>query len=156
LQRIDQKELGKQVTKEKIQRDDVSLPAREASDFSDNEDMTEVIEEALSNGIRNWDEEQEYEEKPRTGDSQWKKKESTRLPLRVNGNIVDVEASESDGESSDETEESDSDSDEEEKKEPRADVMPTSGPEAVIEAKEVLARLAEEITESPEERVCPQ
>jgi nucleolar complex protein 3 len=103
---------------------------------------------------RDWNVEQSYEEKPRKGDSQWRKKESTRLPIRkVNGAVHTLEASASESESSDEPEESDSDGEPEEVV-PVADEKPTlTTQEAVIEAKESLAKLAEEIIEQPEEKV---
>lgn len=108
-----------------------------------------------SNGIRDWHEEQAYEEKPRKGGSGWKKKESKLLPLVANGRTLQRPVSESESESDDESEvsdsSSDSDSDEEETIEESVSVK--TGPEAVIEAKETLAKLAEEIAESPEEKV---
>ena len=107
---------------------------------------------------RGWDEEQVYEQKPRTGDLQWRKKEPTRLPVRgANGRLLQIDASESESDSSEEPEEggSDSESENESKETPIHTVENEikSGPEAVIEAKEALARLAEEIVQSPEEKV---
>ena len=123
--------------------------------------MSEVLSEALDtdeepDGIPNWDEEQTYEQKPRKGDSHWQKKESKRLPLVTNGRIVQREASISESESDEESEESDSVSDSvsDEGALQEEEVTPVkTGSEAVIEAKEALAKLAEEITEYPEEKV---
>jgi hypothetical protein len=157
------KELGKRVEKEKIQRQERTVkaktPGSESEDnYSDEEGLSDVLSDALDekSDIKvDWDEEQAYESKPRTGDSQWRKKESTKLPIRtVNGGIKQIDASDSESESSDESEESDSDSEPDESKEQSVVEEPVKmGPEAVIEAKEALARLAEEILELPEERV---
>lgn len=121
--------------------------------------MSDVLGEALDSeekvdAVRKWDEEQVYEQKPRKGDANWQKKESKRLPLVTNGRVVNREASESESESDEESEGSDSSSDtDSDEEKPVEDVPMKSGPEAVIEAKEALAKLAEEIIESPEEKV---
>jgi hypothetical protein len=163
LRKLNVKELGKQVEKEKIQREERTVkakaPVSESEDeYSDEEGLSDVLGEALE-GKRDakidWDEEQAYESKPRTGDSQWRKKESTKLPIRTaNGGIKQIDASDSDSDSSDESEESDSDSEPDESKEQSVVEEPAKmGPEAIIEAKEALAKLADEILELPEERV---
>jgi hypothetical protein len=126
-------------------------------EYSDEEGLGHALSDALEekNVVKDWDEEQEYETKPRTGDSQWRKKESTKLPIRtVKGGIQEIDASESESESSDESEMSDSDS-EGEKEQEQLEEPIKMGPEAVIEAKEALAKLAGEILELPEERVRP-
>jgi hypothetical protein len=163
LRKLDVKELGKRVEKEKIQREERTVkskaPVSESEDdYSDEEGLSDVLSDALDekSAVKvDWDEEQAYESKPRMGDSQWRKKESTKLPIRTaNGGIKQIDASDSESDSSDEAEESDSDSEAEEAKEQAIVEEPVKmGPEAVIEAKEALARLAEEILELPEERV---
>lgn len=130
-------------------------------EYSDETDLSDAVSEALNgNGAAepDWDEEQAYEQKPRTGDLQWRRKESTKLPVRsVNGRLLQMDASESGSDSSEESEESDSDGESEREREntpvQTAEDEIKSGPEAIIEAKEALARLAEEIVESPEEKV---
>jgi hypothetical protein len=128
-------------------------------EYSDEEGLSHALSDAMEekNVVKDWDEEQEYETKPRTGDSQWRKKESTKLPIRtVKGGIQEIDASESESESSDESELSDSDSEEDKDQEQGVVEEPIKmGPEAVIEAKEALAKLAGEILELPEERVRP-
>jgi len=168
LEHLDAIELGKRVHKEKVIRED--KPSKVKSDVfksNDNpidEDDSEVLSDALDDNEVDqpiWEEEQIYELKPRTGDSSWRKKESTKLPVRgVNGRLVQIDdgASGSKSGSFDEEEESDSDSDGDDDStgavESSLKEQPVvTGPEAVIEAKEALARLAEEIVESPEEKV---
>lgn len=166
LQRLDEKELGKRVQKERLRPEErpakIPTTVHEAGEekYSDEGDMSDVLNEALAseeeaNAIRKWDEEQVYEQKPRKGDANWQKKESKRLPLVTNGRVMNREASESESESDEETEGSDSSSDtDSDEEKPTEDVVPIkSGPEAVIEAKEALAKLAEEVIESPEEKV---
>lgn len=124
-----------------------------SDDGSLEEDLDTVIE-GNNDAQRNWDVEQEYEQKSRSGDSIWRRKESTKLPVRsAKGDILPAGASESEPESSSELEESDS---EEEK--PMATIEETPGPLgkaplSTMEAKEALAKLAEELLESPEEKV---
>lgn len=98
------------------------------------------------------EEAEEYEAKPRTGE--WKK-ESKRLPLRdTTGSKFTKDSEVSESEESDEHEselddyESASSEVEETEKEETLDSA-----EVVIEAKEALARIAQEILESPEENV---
>jgi hypothetical protein len=162
LRKLNVKELGKRVEKEKIQREERTVKAKapvseSEDDYSDEEALSDVLSEALegkSDAKIDWDEEQAYESKPRTGDSQWRKKESTKLPVRTaNGGIKQIDASDSELDSS-EPEESDSESEPDEAKEQSVVEEPAKmGPEAVIEAKEALAKLADEILELPEERV---
>jgi len=169
LKTLDITELGKRVQKEKVLSEGNATKVKPATvravdsedEYSDEADLSDALSEALNvNGAaeRDWDEEQAYEQKPRTGDLQWRKKESTKLPVRsVNGRLLQMDASESELDSSEDTEESDSDGEIERESEntpvQTAEDEIKSGPEAVIEAKEVLARLAEEILESPEEKV---
>jgi hypothetical protein len=152
------------VQKEKVQRLEkptnfkATVPKHQLQgedEYSDEGDLREILSDALdSDGVREggWDEEQAYEQRPRSGDSQWRKKESTKLPMRtLNGKLQQIDASES--ESSDESSESDSDSVVDESPlQPVVEANVKTGPEAVIEAREALAKLAEEILESPEER----
>lgn len=163
LGRLDEKELGKRVEKEKIQREEKPKKVRpppvmeeESEEYSDEEELSDVLNDALDANEaeeKDWDEEQAYEQKPRKGDSQWRKKESTKLPVRtVNGGLQQIDASESEDASS-ETEESDSDGEPEEATQVAEEQPTKTGREAVIEAKEALARLAEEIVELPEEKV---
>lgn len=161
LGRLDEKELGKRVEKEKIQREEkpkkVKAPLiEESEEYSDEEELSDVLNHALDTKEveeKDWDEEQAYEQKPRKGDSQWRKKESTKLPVRtVNGGLQQIDASDSEDASS-ETEESDSDGEADETTQVAEEQPTKTGPEAVIEAKEALARLAEEIVELPEEKV---
>jgi hypothetical protein len=172
LKTLDVTELGKRVQKEKVQGEEKPTKTKPAvlrteedseDEYSDEADLSNAVSETLNeNGSaeRDWDEEQAYEQKPRTGDLQWRKKESTKLPIRsVNGRLLQMDASESESDASEKTEESDSDgeseSDDENTPVQTAGDEIKSGPEAVVEAKEALARLAEEIVESPEEKVTP-
>lgn len=167
LKKLNVTDLGKRVEKEKVQREE--KPAKVKVDgvgddiedeYSDEEDLSEALSDALdTNGVveNDWDVEQTYEQKPRAGDSQWRKKESTKLPVRsLNGKLLQVDASGSESGSEEESEESDSDSESDTNETPVQSVVEDevkAGPEAVIEAKEALARLAEEIIEFPEEKV---
>jgi len=169
LKSLNATELGKKVEKEKVKREERPTKVKVAAvvndredEYSDEDDLSDALGDALDgDGFiePNWNEEQEYEQKPRAGDSQWRKKESTKLPVRsVNGKLrqVDASASESESESDEESEESDSDSESNSNETPVQSVAEDegkAGPEAVIEAKEALARLAEEIVEAPEEKV---
>ena len=167
LKTLNVTELGKRVQKEKVLREGNPTKVKPApvravdsdDEHSDEADLSDALSDALNgNGVaeRGWDEEQAYEQKPRTGDLQWRKKESTKLPVRsVNGRLLQMDASESESDSSEETEESDSDGESESENTlvQTAEDEIKSGPEAVIEAKEALAKLAEEIIESPEEKV---
>ena len=160
LNTIDAKELGKRVEKEKKQpRKEKPTPDKSSLSFDESEDdnLSEILSEALddnSHKARDWNKEQEYEKNPRSGDSQWRKKESTRLPIRTaNGNLVQVNESESELESSSESESSDTSSEDEPAMEPIARESVKAERDAVIEAKEALAKLAEEIVETPEEKV---
>jgi hypothetical protein len=167
LKSLNATELGKRVQKEKLPRDDKTLkPSKIVADveesedeFSDEEDLGDVVGDALdANGAKEhkWDDEQPYEQQPRKGDSQWRKKESTRLPVRTaTGKLMELEASASESESSDESEASDSDSDTVGASEEPVEEVVKVGKEAVIEAKETLAKLAGEILEEPQERVYP-
>lgn len=159
--------------KEKLPRQEPAPPKASAkllvSSFSDDEDeysdeagLDEAVCDALDTPDlpeRDWNEEQPYEELPRKGDSQWRKKESTRLPVRTaSGKLLQMDpasASGSDSESSDETEVSDSDSEGEAimERQVTEDTVIKSGPQSIIEAKEALAKLAEEVVESPDEKV---
>jgi len=155
------------VRKEKVQREEkpkkpAAVDAEDSeNEYSDEADLSNAVSKALNgNGAaeRDWDEEQAYEQKPRTGDLQWRRKESTKLPVRAaNGRLLQIDASESESDSSEEPEESDSDSESESESKDTpvqtAEDEIKAGPEVVIEAKEALARLAEEIVESPEEKV---
>lgn len=168
LKKLDVTELAKRVQKEKVQREEKPVKVKstvhrndsEDDEYSDEEDLSEALSDVLDSGeveVRDWEEEQEYEQKPRVGDSQWRKKESTKLPVRTrNGNLLHVDASASESESDEGSEESDSDS-ETDAKEGQGESIDEDeikvGPEAVIDAKEALARLAEEIIEAPEEKV---
>ena len=156
-------ELGKRVQKEKVPGEGKPTKGQTTraegnrdAEYGNEEDLRDALSDALDEygaTERNWDEEQAYEEKPRTGDSQWRKKESTKLPIRgANGKLLQNEASES--ESLEEMEESDSDDESDTRKSPvqSTEEYVKGGPETVIEAKETLARLAEEIIESPEEK----
>ena len=164
LKRLDEKELGKRVEKEKIQHDEMPEKAKfiatpvSDEELSDEEGLGDALSDALEEeniNERDWDEEQEYEQKPRKGDSLWRKKESTRLPVRTTGGgLKELEASASESESSDESEASDSDSDLDASEQAiQPEEIPKTEREAVIEAKEALARLADEIAEAPEEKV---
>jgi hypothetical protein len=171
LKGLNAMELGKRVEKEKVKREERPTKVKVAAvvndsedEYSDEDELSDVLSDALDgNGFieQNWNEEQEYEQKPRAGDSQWRKKESTKLPVRsVNGKLrqVDASASESESESDEKSEESDSDSESDSNETPVQSVAEDegqAGPEVVIEAKEALARLAEEIVELPEEKVLP-
>ena len=132
----------------------VSTSEDEYSDDGSLEEDLDTVIEQNNDAHRNWDVEQEYEQKSRSGDSIWRRKESTKLPVRsAKGDILPAGASESEPESSSELEESDS---EEEK--PMETIEETSGPLGKVplsttEAKEALAKLAEELLESPEEKV---
>jgi len=155
------------MTKDKLPRDEKTtkpvkkvLPdVHESShdEYSDEEDLSDVVKDALDgNDVEKhqWDQEQSYEQQPRKGDSQWRKKESSRLPVRtVTGKLRELEASESESELSDETEESDSDSDIVEVAEEPVEENVKVGKEAVIQVKETLAKLAGEILEEPQEKV---
>jgi hypothetical protein len=163
LRGLDPTALGKRVQKEKLQRTEKPVNVKVAKEdiedeYSDEAGLSDAISDALDaedHGGNDWEVEQSYEQKPRTGDLQWRKKESTKLPVRsTTGRLVQMAASASESESSDETEESDveSEADEPQKQSIVEDSIKV-GPEAVIDAKETLAKLAEEIVESPEEKV---
>ena len=167
LKSLDASQLGKRITKDKLPRDEkTTKPAKKVlpevhesshDEYSDEEDLSDVVNDALDgNDVEKhqWDQEQTYEKQPRKGDSQWRKKESSRLPVRtVTGKLMELEASESESESSDETEESDSDSDIVEVAEEPIEENVKVGKEAVIQVKETLAKLAGEILEEPQEKV---
>jgi len=168
LKHLNATQLGRRIEKQQTSRPSERplkpkpVPELECDDeaLSDEDGFSDVVGTALDHlegENENWDDEQSYELKPRTGGLEWRKRESTRLPVRTaRGNLMEVPASSSESESESETEESDSDDDEgnvEEKQEQVSQENPTDGPEAIIEAKEALARLADEITESPEEKV---
>lgn len=159
---MDQKALTRRVEKKKNplpqpERKKQPLASTSEDEYSDDgsleEDLDTVIEEN-NDARRNWDVEQEYEQKSRSGDSIWRRKESTKLPVRsAKGDILPAGASESESESSSELEESDS-----EEGKPMETIEETSGPLGKVplsttEAKEALAKLAEELLESPEEKV---
>jgi len=160
-------QLGKRIEKQTNRPRERALkpkvvPEVESGDeaFSDEDGFSDRISNALDNlegTNKNWDDEQSYELRPRMGGPEWRKKESTRLPVRTaSGNLLQAAASSSESESESETEKSDSDDDEgevEEKQEQVTQENLNNRPEAIIEAKEALARLAEEIIESPEEKV---
>ena len=167
LEHLNATQLGKRIEKQTNRPRERALkpklvPEAESDDepFSDEDGFGDGISNALDSlegANENWDDEQSYELKPRMGGPEWRKKESTRLPVRTaSGNLLQAVASSSESESEIETEKSDSDDGEgdlEEKQEQVAQEDLNDGPEAIMEAKEVLARLAEEITESPEEKV---
>jgi hypothetical protein len=165
LKSLNASQLGKRVQKEKLPRDEkttkplkILADVHESDDeYSDEEDLSDVVNDALEgNGVEKhkWDQEQPYEQQPRKGDSQWRKKESSRLPVRTaTGKLMELEVSASDSESSDESEESDSDSDTIGAAEEPVEEIVKVGKEAVIEVKEVLAKLAGEILEEPQEKV---
>jgi nucleolar complex protein 3 len=170
LQHLNAKQLGKRVEKTPNRPKEKTIKAKpapkvESEDVSDEDGLSDAVGDALENsgdGQGKWeDEEQTYELKPRKGGSEWRKKESTRLPVRsTNGKLLPAEDSASGSESESELEESDSD-DEVDVEAPNgtrfeeAGNDPTDGPEAIILAKEALAKVAEEIAESPEEKVSP-
>src|SRR6202044_2927859 len=99
LRKLNVKELGKRVEKEKIQREErpakvIASVSESEDEYSDEEGLSHALSNALEekNVVKDWDEEQEYETKPRTGDSQWRKKESTKLPIRtVKGGIQEID-----------------------------------------------------------------
>ena len=166
LKNLDASEIGKRIQKEKQPSEERTknpskiLPSIEEShdEYSNEEDLGDIVGDALDiNGSQKhkWEQEQPYERQPRKGDSQWRRKDSTRLPVRtVTGKLMELEASGSDSESSEESEESDADSESVAvAEEPVAEIVKV-GKEAVIEAKEALAKLAGEILEEPQERVC--
>ena len=168
MKSLDASQLGKRITKDKLPRDEkTTKPAKKAlpdvhesshGEYSDEEDLSDVVNDALDGSDvpekHQWDQEQLYEQQPRKGDSQWRKKESSRLPIRtVTGKLMELEASESESESSNETEESDSDSDTIGPAEEPVEETVKVGKEAVIQVKETLAKLAGEILEEPQENV---
>jgi hypothetical protein len=167
LKSLDASQLGKRITKDKLPRDEkTTKPAKKIlpdvhesthDEYSDEEDLSDVVNDALDgNDVEKhqWDQEQTYEQRPRKGDSQWRKKESSRLPVRtVTGKLRELEASESESESSDETDETDSDGDIVEVAEEPVEENVKVGKEAVIQVKETLAKLAGEILEEPQEKV---
>ena len=170
LQYLNPKQLGKRVEKSITRLMEPAARAKPApkietddDDMSDEDELSDAINHALDNsqdGEGKWgDEEQCYELEPRKGSSEWRKKESTRLPVRTsNGKLRQAEEPSSSGESESESELEESDSDDEmvvkEVQEGSLPAeVPKGGPEAIIEAKEALAKLAEEIAESPEEKV---
>jgi nucleolar complex protein 3 len=170
LKSLDASQLGKRITKDKLPRDEKTIkPAKPAKkvlpevhesshdEYSDEEDLSDVVNDALDADDvekHQWDQEQSYEQQPRKGDSQWRKKESSRLPVRtVTGKLMELEASESESEVSDDTEESDSDSDVVDAAEEPVEEIAKVGKEAVIQVKETLAKLAGEILEEPQEKV---
>jgi hypothetical protein len=167
LQHLNATQLGKLVEKQKNQLTERPVKAKTAPEvesdndvFSDGDGLSDVISDALDNSRElegNWEEEQSYELKPRKGGSEWRKKESTLLPVRTaNGKLLQAGASSSESELESITEESDSDDEvdiEAKQEEIVREDKPKDGPEAIIEAKEALAKLAEEIAELPEEKV---
>jgi hypothetical protein len=170
LTSLDASQLGKRITKDKLPRDEKTKPAKKVlpeahesshDEYSDEEDLSDVVNAALDGNDaekHQWDQEQPYEQQPRKGDSQWRKKESSRLPVRtVTGKLMELESSESESESesesSDETEESDSDIDTIGAAEEPVEEIVKVGKEAVIQVKETLAKLAGEILEEPQEKV---
>ena len=164
LKTLNATDLGKRVQKEKQRREEptpkpskVIRNLEESEEFSDEEDLGHAVSDALDEAGVNqhrWGEEQPYEQQPRKGDAQWRKKESTRLPVRTTtGKLMELEASSSESEPSDESEASDSDSDTLEAPEEPVEEVVKVGKEALIEAKETLAKLAGDILEEPQERV---
>lgn len=157
--------LGKRVQKEKSLRGEKPVNLKpvkndDEDEYSDEAELSETIGETLNasnNDKPGWEAEQPYEQKPRTGDSQWRKKDSTRLPIRsTSGKLLQMATSDSDSDSDsyEAIEESDIESDVDGPQEQSTvEVLIMDGPEAVIDAKETLAKLAEEIVESPEEKV---
>jgi nucleolar complex protein 3 len=167
LKSLDASRLGKRITKDKLPRNaKTTKPAKKVlpdvhesshDEYSDEEDLSDVVNDALDgNDVEKhqWDQEQTYEQQPRKGDPQWRKRESSRLPVRtVTGKLRELEASESESESSDETDENDSDSDIVEVPEEPVEENVKIGKEAVIQVKETLAKLAGEILQEPQEKV---
>jgi hypothetical protein len=172
LQHLNASQLGKRVEKTTNRPKEQTVKPKpaakvESEDVSDEDGLSDAVGDALDHsgdgqGKRE-DEEQIYELVPRKGGSEWRKKESTRLPVRTsNGKLLPAEdsasGSGSESESESEIEESDSDDEVDVEKvqdDTGPEEAPNDGPEAVIAAKEALARVAEEIAESPEEKASP-
>jgi hypothetical protein len=169
LQHLNANQLGKRVGKPTNRPKEQSVKPKaaanvESDDLSDEDGLSDAVSDALDNsedGQGKWeDEEQTYELEPRKGGSEWRKKESTRLPVRTsNGKLLPAEDSSSGSESESESEVEESDSDGEvnveEVQDGAPEEAPRDSPEALIGAKEALARVAEEIAESPEEKALP-
>jgi hypothetical protein len=151
LTRRVEKEKGSQVQRPQKQ----PLVTTSGDEYSDDDSLEENLNTVMDEDgpdERNWNEEQEYEQKVRQGDSIWRRKESTRLPVRsAQGSLLPV-GQESSSESSDESEESDSEG-EETTKDEVAETPASTKSLTLIEAKESLAKLAEELVEAPEEKV---
>jgi hypothetical protein len=167
LKSLDPSQLGKRITKDKLPHDEkTTKPAKTVlpdvhesshNEYSDEEDLSDIVNDAVEgNDVEKhqWDHEQPYEQQPQKGDSQWRKKETSRLPIRtVTGKLMELEASESESESSDESEENDSDSDTIGVTEEPVEENIKVRKEAVIQVKETLAKLAGAILEEPQEKV---
>jgi hypothetical protein len=170
LQHLNAKQLGKQVVKLTNQSKEQSVKPKatanlDSDNLSDEDGLSHAVSHALDNSGSvegKWeDEEQTYELEPRKGGSEWRKQESTRLPIRTSkGKLLPAEDSSSrsglESESDSEVEESDSDDEvnvEEVQDDSGTEEPPNDGPEVVIGAKEALAKVAEEIAEAPEEKV---
>lgn len=165
LKNLDQKALGRRVEKEKApqqERRKQPLVTKSEDEYSDDGSLEEDLDGAINGNHyaeRNWDEEQEYEQTSRLGDSVWRRKESTKLPVRsARGEILPPGESESESEPESESSSDSEESDSEKVKVPRE----AQAPETLVmkgmgttEAKEALAKLAEELLESPEEKVRP-
>ena len=163
LTHLDQKALSRRVEKEKVPQPErrikqVVTTTKSDDEYSDDASLEEGLDTAIDgeNGFveRNWNEEQEYELKTRSGDSIWRRKESTKLPVRsARGDILPLGASESESESLGDSEESDSEEEEVPTKEDVTESSVVTKGLSTTEAKEALAKLAEELLESPEEKV---
>lgn len=147
-----EKEKGSQVEKSWKQ----PLATTNRDDYSDEDSLEENLDNVMDEDgptERNWNEEQAYEQKIRQGDSIWRRKESTKLPVRsAQGSLLPA-GEESSSESSSESEESDSEEEEGTTKEQATETPASTKTLTLTEAKESLAKLAEELLESPEENV---
>jgi hypothetical protein len=152
LHSLDPNELGKRIEKDRKSEKPKSTtkPIPEDEDeYSDNQELNDLLSDAFESN-----EEETYERKPRQGDAQWQEKpEPKRLALRMrSGKVAEGEEASSEEESG-ESSESESDSETLQEDSPPKPVEETKGPETLVEAKEVIAKLAEEIMETPDEKV---
>ena len=147
-----EKEKGSQIPKSRKQ----PLAATSEDEYSDDDSLEENLDNVMDEdepAERNWNEEQAYEQKVRQGDSIWRRKESTKLPVRSAQGSLLLAGEESSSESGGESEESDSEEEEGTTIEQVTDTPTTTTNLTLTEAKESLAKLAEELLESPEENV---